>query len=368
MKLIAFYLPQFYSFSENDEWWGKGFTEWTNTKKAVPQFRNHYQPRIPKDENYYCLVDEKAIRWQVEIAKEHGIYGFCFYHYWFKDGKQLLEKPVELFLKNSDIKMPFCLSWANEPWTRSWDGKNKSIIMPQEYGDEQEWRKHFEYLLPFFLDERYIRIDGKPAFVFYRPEIFPQLETMIQLWNELAIENGLGGLTWLIQGPSWNANPENDSRFIDYKIMYEPGFTGSLPNKKQRLSFLISKYASKIGRRLNPFNNINKLSFVEYAKSITNRKDMPEKFIPGFFTDWDNTPRRGKDANVFLGSNPKVFKYYFTKLIAKARDEYKKDYIFINAWNEWAEGCYLEPDERNGYGYLNAVKEALIQTNEWPND
>ena len=367
MKLIAFYLPQFYAFPENDLWWGKGFTEWTNTKKARPSFKKHYQPRTPKDENYYCLLDKDTIQWQVNLAKKNGIYGFCFYHYWFENGKRLLEKPVEIFLQNSDIQMPFCLSWANEPWTRSWDGANKSVLMPQEYGSEKEWKEHFDYLLPFFRDKRYITIDDKPVFVFYRPEIFPRLEEMICLWNSLAVENGLKGITWMIQGPSWNVNPSNDSDLIDYKIMYEPGFTGNLPNKELSKTFLASKYFYKIKKKVTPYNNINRLSYIEYAKNIVERKVSSDKFLPGFFTDWDNTPRRGKNANVFLGSNPEVFKKYLIKLIQKTKEEYKKDYIFINAWNEWAEGCYLEPDERYGEGYLLAVKEALLSTNEWPN-
>lgn len=365
MKLIAFYLPQFYSFPENDEWWGIGFTEWTNTRKAKPLFSNHYQPRSPQNNNYYCLTDVDTIKWQAGLARENGIYGFCFYHYWFKDGKKLLEKPVELFLKNSDINIPFCLSWANEPWTRSWDGKNETILMPQEYGGEEEWRTHFEYLLPFFSDRRYIRIDGKPAFVFYRPEIFPKLESMINLWNNLAVDNGLGGITWLVQGPKWNADFRNDSPLIDYKVMFEPGYTGNLKNKDVSLSFLLCKYASKMWRKINPNNNVNLLSYKQYATSIINRRVNSPKLIPGFFVDWDNTARRGKNANVFFGSSPEVFKKYLIKLIVKTRIEYQKDYIFINAWNEWAEGCYLEPDEKYGDSYLRSVKEALIETNEW---
>ena len=179
MKIIAFYLPQFYTFPENDAWWGKGFTEWTNTRKAVPQFQNHYQPRVPYRDNYYTLTNSDAIAWQIAEAKKYGIYAFCFYHYWFANGKKLLEKPVELFLKNKDLNMNFCLSWANEPWTRSWDGEQKQIIMPHEYGGEKEWRDHFFYLLDFFRDERYIKIKNRPLFVFYRPEIFPEFEKMI---------------------------------------------------------------------------------------------------------------------------------------------------------------------------------------------
>ena len=365
MKIIAFYLPQFYSFPENDKWWGKGFTEWTNTRKAIAQFKGHYQPRVPFNKNYYNLTEKKNIEWQVKLAKENGVYGFCFYHYWFKGGKQLLEKPVELFLNNADLDIPFCLSWANEPWTRSWDGANKAVIMPQEYGEESEWKQHFEYLLPYFKDKRYLRIDGKPVFVFYRPEIFPELDKMIRFWNTLAKNSGFEGLTWMIQGPQWCADVSNDSELIDYKIMYEPGFTGNISDKDVGFSFLMSRYFTKIRRKLDPHNNINKMSYRAYAKNIINRIPPSEKYIPGFFPDWDNTARRGSDANVFLGSTPDVFRENLIKLIERTKEDYKKDIIFINAWNEWAEGCYLEPDEKFGDGYLRAIKDALIETDEW---
>ena len=194
MNVVAFYLPQFHAIPENDEWWGEGFTEWTNMKKAKPLFEGHNQPRVPFGENYYNLLDSKTLRWQVDLANKYGIGGFCFYHYWF-DGHMLLEKPVEMFLADKSLELPFCICWANEHWTNQWVSGENKVLIEQRYGGEAEWREHFEYLLPYFKDNRYIRVDGKPLIVLYRPEIVDCLPEMLACWRKLAVENGLGGLT-----------------------------------------------------------------------------------------------------------------------------------------------------------------------------
>ena len=226
MKVIAFYLPQFHSIPENDSWWGKGFTEWTNVKKAKKIFSWQYQPRVPYENNYYNLSEnhEKTLRWQIKIAKENGVYGFCFYHYWFKNGKKLLEKPVERFLANKSLDIKFCLSWANEPWTRNWDGGNKQIIMPQEYGSKEEWKEHYQYLRSFFIDERYIKKDNKPLLVIYRPELITDLDKMIACWNQLSKKDGFNGLYIVSQGSVY-ATTRKQSKMIDTYILYEPGYT-----------------------------------------------------------------------------------------------------------------------------------------------
>ena len=189
VRTIALYLPQFHEIPENNEWWGHGFTEWVNVKKAVPLFEGHQQPRIPLDNNYYDLSDVNVMRWQTELAKKYGIYGFCFYHYWF-NGKKLLEKPVDNYLEAKDIDFPFCICWANEHWTNKWATENDRVLIEQKYGGREQWKEHFDYLLPFFKDSRYIYQDGKPLFVLYRPELVTRRREMLEYWNQLALENG----------------------------------------------------------------------------------------------------------------------------------------------------------------------------------
>lgn len=367
MKIIAFYLPQFHSFPENDKWWGKGFTEWTNTKKTVPLYRNHYEPREPMNDNYYCLLDKETMKWQINLAKEYGVYGFCFYHYWFGENKMLMEKPIEMFLQDKSLDQKFCISWANETWSRRWNGSEQDVLIKQEYGDKEEWTKHFEYLLDYFKDDRYIKVDNKPLFVLYKPEIFPQYKEMFNLWNDLAKKNGLEGITFAVQGAVWNNIENVDDSEVQYRIMYEPGFTGTQSHKKKGVALGLSTLVLKIYTKLKINFNVQLLSYDAYCKNIINRKVTSNKFIPGFFVDWDNTPRKGKNGSSFLGSTPEKFGYYFSKLIYKTRREYNKDMIFINAWNEWAEGCYLEPDKKHGLKYLENLRKALKENNEFPN-
>lgn len=364
MKVIAFYLPQFHSFPENDEWWGKGFTEWTNTKKTKPAYKGHYQPREPLNDNYYDLLNPETFKWQISLAKQYGIYGFCFYQYWFGDGHKLMEKPLEMFLNNKEYNIHFCISWANESWTRAWDGKT-DVIMPQDYGDKKAWKDHFEYLYPFFCDERYIVIDGKPLFILYKPEIFPQYQEMFDYWDELAKDKGLPGLSFGIQGAIWNNTADIDDSKIDLRIMYEPGYTGSQPRNKRGIRIGIYTKLYKIRNTIKGATKINMFSYDAYSDNILNRQVESDKFVPGYFVDWDNSPRRGAQATIFYGSTPQKFKTNFAKLIRKTRTEYKKDMIFLNAWNEWAEGCYLEPDKNNKYAYLEAVRDALIENDEF---
>ena len=361
MKIIAFYLPQFHSFPENDKWWGTGFTEWTNTKKSRPHYKGHYMPREPLNDNYYCLLDKSTFEWQINLAKEYGIYGFCFYHYWFGEDTILMKKPMELYLNNQDLDLPFCISWANETWSRRWNGSD------QDNGTQETWIRHFEYLLDFFKDKRYIKVDGKPLFVLYKPEIFPDYKEMFKLWDTLAKKNGLPGITFAVQGAVWNNILDVDDSFVDYRIMYEPGYTACQSKDKKGLRFRISTRILKELTKMSSGIKVNCLKpYGETCLNIVNRKVDSDKMIPGFFVNWDNTPRKGDAADSYIGSNPKVYEKYLSLLIKKAREEYKKDIIFINAWNEWAESCYLEPDKKFGYGYLEATKRALIVNSEFP--
>lgn len=376
MRPIAFYLPQFHAIPENDEWWGEGFTEWTNMKAATPLFDGHLQPRIPLDNNYYNLLDEKTMEWQVELAKKYGLYGFCFYHYWF-NGHMLLEKPMEMMLNNPNINFPYMICWANEPWTNAWkaDGNEKTLIA-QHYGREKEWKQHFEYLLQFFKDKNYIVENNKPMLLIYRPEIIECLNEMLDYWNELAIEVGFSGIDFAYQQVSYYLLDNKDESRFKYRVEYQPGYARYDVQKqsaglsqyllpiKTKIRNIVYGFDKKAKTNLSSKLTKQKLSFEDYdelCQSIINRKADDEKSVAGMFVDWDNTPRRGDRGRVCLGSTPEKFQHYMTEQIKNVNENYQNDMLFIFAWNEWAEGGYLEPDERNKYGYLEALKAALIE-------
>ncbi len=374
MKIIAFYLPQFHNIPENDEWWGKGFTEWVNVKKAKPIYDGHSQPRIPLNNNYYNLLDDDVKMWQVNLAKKYGIYGFCYYHYWF-NGKLLLEKPMEQMLNNKKIDLPFCICWANEPWTRAWVGEKKTLI-PQEYGKKNEWKEHFDYLLKFFKDQRYICDDNKPLLVIYRPEIIPCLKEMLEFWNECARKNGFNGINFAYQNIDFDLIKNKDESMFEYNIEFQPHYAFYDLNKDKH------KYLRKIKRSISQFiekrtgKNIkffgggklvsNIINYDLAWNTIINRNPESEKCIPGAFVGWDNTPRHGANGRIYVGDTPEKFEKYMKIQINRARSIYKKEYLFLYAWNEWAEGGYLEPDERSGYKNLEAIKSALEYNNEFP--
>lgn len=363
-KVVAFYLPQYHEIPENDKWWGKGFTEWTNVKKSKPTFKGQVQPEIPLNNNYYDLSDTKVMVEQAKLAKKYGVDAFCYYHYWF-DGKLLLQKPLENMLKNKDVDIPFCISWANETWSRNWNGENTKILIRQNYNETKEmWKKHFYYLLPFFKDSRYITYKDKPLILIYKPYLIHNVDEMINYWKELAYKNGLNGLSFAFQHHT--AFLHNNPSF-DFGIEFEPFYTigdlknrGELPpsNKKDKIKYysnhpyyLIKKINSKIFKRPTIYN-------YDYIwDQIVSRKIMA-RHMPGAFPSWDNTPRRGSQAQVFYKSTPEKFEKYMYLQIKKAQQA-NLEYIFINAWNEWAEGAHLEPDENNKYGYLKSLKEAI---------
>ena len=256
MKIIAFYLPQFHNIPENDEWWGDGFTEWTNVKKAKPLYEGHMQPRVPLGGNYYNLLDDNVKIWQADLAKKYGVYGFCYYHYWF-NGKMLLEKPMEQMLANKEVDIPFCICWANEPWTKAWVGDERKLLIAQEYGQEEEWKQHFMYLLPFFKDERYITKNGKPLFVFYRPDIVPCMKEMIETWDKLAKENGLSGITFAFQSGDYDWNNSKEAKLFDYDIEFQPPYAshwlysndGKIVSALKKCRRLLASWAGKKSRK-----------------------------------------------------------------------------------------------------------------------
>lgn len=376
MKVIAFYLPQFHEIPENNAWWGDGFTEWVNVKNAKPLFPDHYQPRVPLGNNYYNLLDADTIRWQARIAKEHGIFGFAFYHYWF-DGHMLLEKPVDLFLENKDIDISYCISWANEDWTNRWADNSRKTLISQTYGNESDWKKHYEYLRKHFADSRYIRVDGKPLMILYRPELIPCLDQMLDCWTKLAEEDGFGGLSFAYQHVYWGLQKhKDDSRFryqIEYQPLYafvEPEFKkGLLRTAKKKFNLWTEKnlhttihFGELFGKKSGP----EKIPYERIWQAVLTREPESEKNVPGAFVDWDNTPRHRERGRVVTGATPEKFYVYFKKQIQRARQVYHKDLLFLFAWNEWGEGGYLEPDERYRDRWLKAVKRALLDTGEFP--
>lgn len=355
IKLIAFYLPQFHEIPENNKWWGHGFTEWTNTRKAKPLFKDHYQPRVPYEQNYYDITEASVRNWQAKLAESFGIYGFCYYHYWFK-GKMLLEKPLQNILASSEPKFPFCLSWANEPWTRKWDGSEKEILMPQEYGDEKDWQEHFEYLLQAFSDDRYIKVDGKPMFLIYRPQIIPECGRMLVFWDNLAKQNGFEGMYFI---ETLNGFPKSDSiESFHAAVEFEPHYT------------MIHGKANNAWRKREIPENKTKLvlDYDAVWSSTLNRIPTRPNTIPGAFVDWDNTARLGINSTIYSGATPEKWQEYLTMQLNRAREDYYSEFLFINAWNEWAEGAYLEPDSKYGFAYLEGVKNALINTNNLTTD
>ncbi len=379
MKIIAFYLPQFHNIPENNKWWGDGFTEWVNVKKARPLYNGHDQPKVPLDNNYYNLLDDKTKLWQAELAKKYGIYGFCYYHYWF-NGKLLLEKPMEQMLKNKDIDLPFCISWANEPWTKAWVNEERKVLIPQFYGDKKEWKEHFDYLLPFFLDDRYIKVDGKPLFIIYRAGVIARLPDMLDYFTELAKENGLKGLAFAYQSNDLDREKNCDDSRFDVNIEFQPIYAMNdlkakkFPKLRAFRRQLAKSIEGKTGidllrygkKGLSKIMNMNQVSYDKVWNTILNRKPSSEKNVPGAYAGWDNSPRHGTRATIHTGRTPQKFQNYLSKQIKKAKEIYHKDMIFMYAWNEWAEGGYLEPDERSGYQYLEAVKNALLENNEFP--
>ncbi len=355
-KIIAFYLPQFHQIPENDIWWGEGFSDWVNVKKAKPIFKGQIQPKIPLNHNYYDLSDCNAIKWQASLAKKYNVYGWCIYHYWF-NGKLLLDKPANQILNHPDIQINFCFSWANETWSRTWTGKEREILIKQEYGGEEEWINHYKYLKPFFKDNRYIKEDNKPLFLIYKSAQIPNCENMMKKWNELAKIDGFNGIFFV---ETLNRGTiENRDLPFDAKVEFEPAsIKSSIKKNKIRIRRYIVRFVNKIFK--TRFTELNAVKFENELKNVGERLENVGTFA-GAFMGWDNTPRRDLAATYISAPTKEQFKEYLRKKIKIGQEIYKTDYLFINAWNEWAEGTYLEPDENNKYIYLEAIKEILAE-------
>lgn len=350
-RLIAFHLPQFHPTPENDAWWGKGFTEWTNVAKAKPLFRGHYQPHIPADLGFYDLRLPEARHAQAELAKEYGIGGFCYYHYWFGDGRRILERPVNEILNSSEPDFPFCLCWANHSWNSIWVGTDH-MLMEQRYPGWDDHAAHFDWLLCAFTDPRYLTVDGKPIFVIYKPDDIPDVRKVTDFWRERAIKAGLPGL-YLIGVSHYNPSWDPRERGLDASTMQ------ALPARDGRIPW--RHFATKI--KLAMQGNKHELSIWDYEEVLPmllrkNQVDWPD--YPLVLPNWDNTPRSGMRGLVFENATPELFRGHLRKAISRVEERPPDERIvFLKAWNEWAEGNYVEPDQKWGRAWLEAIREEL---------
>ena len=360
VKPIALYLPQYHEIKENNEWWEKGFTEWTNVKKATSLFKDHYQPHIPIDRNYYNLDNNSVLIEQSNLAKQFGIYGFCFYHYWF-NGKLLLEKPIHNLLGSKEPNFPFCLCWANENWTRTWDGQEKDVLMQQDYSLEDD-KNHIGYLIPFFKDERYIKIDGKPVFIVYRSELHPDIKEATKIWRDEVQKAGFPDI-FLIRVENFERNLDPTKHGFDAGMEFAPDETlrGEKAAKKNMVEYLFKKALHKSAIKKSPVYENGLYAYPNLVKNIVNRPKPDYKYFRCVCPSWDNSARRKKNATIYIGATPQLFGQW-----VKSMKEYteknlpdNEQLLFINAWNEWGEGCHLEPDEKWGTLYLEELKRAV---------
>nr|WP_319999852.1 glycoside hydrolase family 99-like domain-containing protein [uncultured Draconibacterium sp.] len=347
-RVIAFYLPQFHPIPENDRWWGKGFTEWTNVKKSVPLFKGHYQPFIPSELGYYDLRDETTRGAQAELAKIHGIEGFCYWHYWFGNGKRLLERPFNEVLESGKPNFPFCLAWANESWQGfDFGAKGRNVLLNQEYPGEEDIINHFYEVLPAFTDKRYTTVDNKPLFYIYKPSQLPNAEKFIEIWQNLAVKNNLQGIYFVAQSlddslittyTNLGFDAVNTNRFKD--VFARPGVVSRL-KRKVFLKPIICDYSKAVLR-------------------LEGTEDEKSHIFPTIMPNWDHTPRTGKRGNLLKNSTPELFKSHVVRVLKRIQqkdDEHK--IIFLKSWNEWAEGNYMEPDQRYGRAYLEALRSVI---------
>jgi lipopolysaccharide biosynthesis protein len=354
IRPLAFYLPQFYPTPENDIWWGKGFTEWTLVAQAKPLFKGHYQPHLPSDLGFYDLRIPEIMEEQAAMAKYAGLYGFMFYHYWFH-GKRFLELPVNNMLKSGKPDFPFCLCWANETWTKVWAGKPNQVLQKQEYSLEDD-KRHISYLCgDVFNDPRYIKINGKPLFGIWERKEIPDLKKTISVWQETAKEFGFPGL-YLVSLDCLSGAVDPLLNNLDAVVEFVPDW-GKLPKHQSRNLFHKVLNFLKIYR--SPFYEHKIMKYNDLVNITMNKTKPTYKYFPGITPSWDNTSRRKtRNAHVFHDSSPREFDVWLNKIIEEfVPYSEEENFIFINAWNEWAEGAHLEPDLKWGKAYLEVIKK-----------
>jgi lipopolysaccharide biosynthesis protein len=341
VRLIAFYLPQFHPIPENDAWWGKGFTEWTNVVQARPLFRGHYQPHLPADLGFYDLRVPEVRAAQASLAREYGVHGFCYYHYWF-GGRRLLERPLDDFLA-SDLRFPFCVCWANESWTRRWDGGDDAVLMAQEHSPEDDLR-FIESLFPLFRDERHIRVNGRPLLFVWRADLLPEPARTAERWKRATRAAGIEE-PYLVRVETFNHKDDPAQLGFDAACEF-PGH--DVPANLE--------YDSPVkGSRARYFD------YPRYADYLMSRPHPGYRRFHTVMPSWDNTARRGVNASVFVNNSPAKYGEWLERVARRTLHDQQGDerIVMVNAWNEWAEGCHLEPDQLLGHAYLEATRAAL---------
>jgi lipopolysaccharide biosynthesis protein len=358
LRVIAFYLPQYHPIPENDEWWGKGFTEWTNVTKARPHFRGHYQPHLPADLGFYDLRLADTREAQADLARQYGVTGFCYFHYWFA-GKRLLNRPFDEVLKYGKPDFPFCLFWANENWTRIWDGGESEVLIEQKYSEEDD-RAHIQWLANAFADPRYIRVENKPLFIIYRAHKLPDIRKTIVTWRDECRRLGIGEifLCRVDTGPDLSSPKEVG---LDAAIEFQPDWLSlGAPLGSRRLRQFRWNDLHFFLRRNLLGDDITVQSYRHLVNSMSRRAEPDYLRFPCVTPSWDNSPRRRQRPIVFIDSSPELFRQWVVATLTKlAKSERTPRILFVNAWNEWAEGNHLEPDQRYGRSYLEALKGAL---------
>lgn len=352
VRLIALYLPQFYPFPENDAWWGKGFTEWTNVGKAKPLFKGHYQPRIPADLGYYDLRVPETRQAQADMAKSSGIEGFAYWHYWFGNGKRLLERPFNEVLNSGKPDFPFCLAWANHSWYEkiyTLGGKNR-LLIEQKYPGIEDYKAHFYSVLPAFQDQRYIRVEGKPVFILFSPLDSSEVKVFVETWRNLAKENNLQGFYFIGQG----------KRDQKQQIM-SIGFDAFSDNSVSAIYYQQPKINRILQKLKTKFTGIPRVyKYAEAMKYFNSDDGRNIETIPSIIPNWDHSPRSGKKGFILHNSNPTFFKKHVDNVLSLLKDKpFEHRIAIIKSWNEWGESNYLEPDLKYGLKYLEALKESI---------
>jgi lipopolysaccharide biosynthesis protein len=354
VRAIAFYLPQYHPIPENDKWWGKGFTEWTNVTRAKSLFSGHYQPHLPADLGFYDLRLPEVRQAQADLAKAHGIQGFCYYHYWFS-GKRLLERPVNDMLKSGQPDFPFCLCWANETWSRRWLGEEKNVLQKQNYSSKDDLN-HIQWLMQAFANPQYIQLKGRPLFLVYRPLDLPEPIRTVETFKNECVKSGLSE-PYLMGVDAHRPGFNFEEIGFDGTLVFEPQL-GTLPHFMND-----GASPSKLARNLKLGIASSKLKIYDYleARQLMLNRKRDFSTHPCIFVSWDNTPRRGENAIVIVNSTPERFEAGLAEMVESLRNKpHDERLLFINAWNEWAEGNHLEPDLKNGTRYLEAVKRVNL--------